>query len=121
MRMTPRTKRNDSNLLTLIADSKALNPELFSLTRMEIMSSLMELGRDGSTFRELKAVLGISDGALYSNLKKLEVMGYVELEKVEVERKELLSCNMTEEGTRVWNETKKWLKGMLECGAKNDR
>ena len=40
-----------------------LNANLFSLTRLQLRSSLAPLGREGSTYRELKAVLRLSDGA----------------------------------------------------------
>ena len=105
----------NNNILKLIEDSRSLNPKLFSLTRMQIMSNLVDLGEDGSSYREIKAVLGIDDGVLYSNLKVLESMGYIESKAITIEGKKLDSYNITKEGENAWNETKKWLKNLLEC------
>ena len=56
------------------------------------------LGPDGATYRELKAALEVSDGALYANLNALIAMGYLESEKVSVENKELESYRITTAG-----------------------
>lgn len=102
-------------ILKLVDDTRALNPKVFSLTRMLILSSLYDLDRDGASYREMKAVLGRSDGALYTNLKALEAMGYVESKAISVEGKALESFNITDEGKIAWNEARDWLKTMLDC------
>lgn len=104
------------DLLRLIEESRSLNPKLFSLIRMQILSNMYDLGEDGSTYREIKAVLGVSDGALYSNLKALQGMGYVESRSVRVEGKTLESFNITKEGKGAWNEIGIWLRKMLDRG-----
>ncbi|MGD0817827.1 MAG: transcriptional regulator [Methanomassiliicoccales archaeon] len=104
------------DMLEVIGESKSLNSKLFSLIRIQIMSSLAELGRDGSSYRELKAVLNEDDGVLNSNLKALEGMGYIESKDVKIEQKNLKSYNITTEGEIAWNVTRIWLKKMLECG-----
>lgn len=106
-----------NDILSIIEDSRSLNPKLFSLIRMQIMSNLVDLGQDGSTYRELKAVLAIGDGALFSNLKALESMGYVRSSEVTIEGKRLGSYNITNEGRNAWDQIRKWLMKMLECGS----
>ncbi len=112
--MNAKTDPN-GNLITLVEESRALNPDLFSMIRMQLMSSLFELGDDGATIRELKAVLGLSDGALHSNLAALESMGYVVFGNVTVEDKNLKSCHITKDGEAAWTSVVEWLKRMLEC------
>lgn len=93
-----------------------MNPKIFSLIRIQILSDLANLDRGGSTYREMKDGLGLSDGALYSNLKALESMGYIELEKVEVEGKGLDAYHITREGKGAWDDARKWLRNMLDSG-----
>lgn len=108
------------DLLALVEESRALNPDVFSLIRLQLLSNLASLGSDGSTYRELKAVLQLSDGALYSNLKSLETMGYVTSKEVTLEDKELKSYQITEEGKVAWERVKSWLIKFLNCkGWKN--
>lgn len=102
----------------LIADSKSLNSSVFSLMRIQLLSSLSVVGSDGATYRELKAWLDLSDGALYSNVKALEETGYVKSEKISLEGKELESYRLTEEGRAQWRQVKMWLCDFLHCGGK---
>ena len=104
------------DMLAVIKESKSLNSRLFSLIRMQIMSSLVELGRDGSSYRELKAVLQEDDGVLNSNLKSLESMGYLISSDIRIEGKNLKSYSITKDGEVTWIATKEWLRKMLECG-----
>lgn len=99
----------EDEFLSLISEAKALNSKVFSLIRMQLLSSLAELGEDGATYRELKATLDLSDGALFSNLKSLEEMRYLKSETVRVENKELESFRITPEGLAQWNRVKDWL------------
>jgi len=99
----------EDEFLSLISESKALNSKVFSLIRMQILSSLSELGQDGATYRELKATLDLSDGALFSNLKSLADMRYLKSEKVRVENKELECFRITPEGLAEWNRAKDWI------------
>ncbi|MFW9970463.1 MAG: transcriptional regulator [Candidatus Odinarchaeota archaeon] len=65
----------------VIENSKSLNAKVFNLTRY-LLLTLMDFNRDGIQFRELKALLDISDGKLKSNLDYLEEVNYIK--KVEV-------------------------------------
>ncbi|MFH0970067.1 MAG: transcriptional regulator [Candidatus Diapherotrites archaeon] len=108
----------NSDFLSLIEESKALNSSVFSLIRLQLLASIASLGQDGVMYRELKAVLDVSDGALYTNLKVLEENGYIKSQKITLEGKELESYQITPEGTLAWEHTKNWLKKLIECGVK---
>jgi DNA-binding MarR family transcriptional regulator len=101
------------DLLALVEEAHALNADIFSLTRLQLLSSLAALGRDGSTYRELKAVLQLSDGALHSNLKVLEGMGYVAAGEVKIENKELSTYRITDDGKAAWSQARGWLQKFL--------
>ena len=102
------------DLLTLVEEAHALNADVFSMTRLQLLSSLASLGEDGSTYRELKAGLQLSDGALHSNLRALEGMGYVASGGVRVERKELTTYRITDDGKAAWLQVRGWLQKFLD-------
>ncbi|MCL4552051.1 MAG: transcriptional regulator [Candidatus Marsarchaeota archaeon] len=107
------------DLLALVEEARALNADVFSLIRLQLLSSLSSLGRDGSTYRELKTVLQLSDGALHSNLKVLEGMGYVASGEVKIENKELATYHITEEGKAAWLQVRAWLQKFLSYSGEN--
>lgn len=109
----------DGDLLGLLAESHGLNARVFSLLRLQLLQGLASLGPDGATFRELKAALEVSDGALYANLKALIAMGYLEPEKVSVENKELESYRITPSGSGEWERVRDWLCRFCECGGEH--
>lgn len=100
----------------LVDESKTLNSKIFTLLRLELMSILASFGEDGITYRELKASLGVSDGALYSNLKVLEKMGYVKPSTIKIEGKELESYKITAEGQIEWERASKWIGKFVSSG-----
>ncbi|MFH1256674.1 MAG: transcriptional regulator [Candidatus Diapherotrites archaeon] len=108
----------DSNFLSLLEESKALNSSVFSLIRLQLLSSIAGFGEDGITYRELKATLQVTDGALYTNLKALEGNGYIKSQKIILEGKNLDSYKVTSEGQQAWEQIKNWLKKFVECGVK---
>jgi DNA-binding PadR family transcriptional regulator len=70
--------------------------------------------KDGVTYRDLKVALMVSDGALYSNIKALEAMDYVNSDKVKVENKTLERYRITEEGLRAFINVKRWLADLIK-------
>ena len=72
----------NENIISLVAEAKALNSKVFSLPRMFILVALEDLGEDGSSYRELKAGLDLEDGVLFSNLNAIEEMGYLKSKDV---------------------------------------
>jgi DNA-binding PadR family transcriptional regulator len=110
----------NSDFLSLIKESEALNSDVFSLIRLLLLSSIASVGADGVTYRELKAALRVSDGALFTNLKSLEKTGYVVSEEITLEGKKLQSFKITQEGLIAWERIRNWLKKFVECGGKNN-
>lgn len=106
------------NILTLMEGLGTINQDIVSIPRILLMASLYDLGNDGATYRELKATLPLSDGALYSNLKALEKMNLIILKKIKLENRELDSFCITAEGKVSWEQVKHWLCGFLSCGGK---
>ena len=107
------------DLLALVEEAHTLNADVFSLTRLQVLSSLASLGKDGSTYRELKTVLQLSDGALHSNLKVLEGMGYVASGEVKIENKELTTYCITDDGKAAWSQVRAWLQKILNYTSEN--
>ena len=104
------------DLVAIVEESEDLNDTIISKVRLELLWALSELGPDGATARQLKGGLGLNDGVLYSNLKKLNKMGYLKCEKVTLEGKELELYSITPEGCEEWNKVKAWLCKLLGCG-----
>ncbi len=106
--------------LSVMEESQALNSKIFSLVRMKLLESLVALGADGATYRELRAALDVKDGVLYSNLNVLQEMGYIKLAEIEFEGKKLDSYTITPEGRAEWEQVKKWLCKFLACGGEGN-
>lgn len=104
------------DLVALVEESESINGAIISKVRLELLWSLSELGEDGATARQLRAALNLSDGVLYSNLKKLEDMEYLRSEKVSLEGRELELYAITSEGLNEWERVKSWLCKILGCG-----
>ncbi len=108
----------DNDFLSLVEESKALNSSVFSLIRLQLLFSIASVGRDGVTYRELKAALNVTDGALYTNLESLKETGYITSKTITLEGKKLESYQITSEGQLAWEHAKSWLKKLVECGVK---
>jgi len=106
----------DGEFVSLVGEAKGLNSKVFSLVRLELLSGLSALGREGATFRELKAILGGSDGGLLANLKALEAMGYVKRATVTLESRKLESFQVTEQGVEQWEHVRAWLHKFVARG-----
>ena len=92
------------NILKLIIDySNKINSNALNLTRCTILALTSHI-KDGLQYRELKALLNISDGKLQSNLDVLSELGYINKVKVKVDKNELTIYMITENGQ---NELKK--------------
>lgn len=101
--------------MEIIDESGEVNGDLVSKVRLELLWSLSDLGDDGATARQLKSALNLNDGVIYSNLKKLETLGYLKHEMVLFEGKELELWSMTREGMEEWKKVKMWLCRLLGC------
>ena len=76
--------------------SKSFNDILLSRTRLNILSSL--IAGSELEFVYLRDTLGLSDGNLSVQIKKLEEAGYIKVKKVFVERKPKTFCRITAKG-----------------------
>ncbi len=93
----------------LVENSKKINSKAISLTRC-ILLSLMNFNRDGLQFRELKAVLDISDGKLKSNLDFLEGVGYIKKVQIQLDQKKMHIYLITNSGESELNNILDWVK-----------
>ena len=100
----------EEGVLDRVREIDLLNSRIISVPRLLILASLEQLGLDGATYRELKAGLEMEDGILYSNLKALEEMGYLKEKDVRLEKKELASYHMTDEGKNALRAVRIWLR-----------
>lgn len=103
------------DLMDIVDESEEVNTDLISKIRLELLWSLADLGEDGATARQLKSALNLNDGAVYSNLKKLESQGYLKREDIMFEGKELELWSITLEGLKEWQKVKNWLCNLLGC------
>jgi DNA-binding MarR family transcriptional regulator len=69
--------------------------------RLAILSSLVAAGGE-SSFAELKAVVGLTDGNLSVHLRILEEAGYVAIEKSFVDRRPRTDVRATAAGRRAF-------------------
>jgi DNA-binding MarR family transcriptional regulator len=76
-----------------------LNPILHEKSRLGLVSVLATAG--ALTFRELKELVGMTDGNLSVHLRVLEAAGYVEVEKTFVGRKPQTRVSLSRHGRRA--------------------
>lgn len=107
------------DLISIVQGSLDINEKLISKVRLEILWALSELGEDGATARQLKAGLNLNDGVLYSNLKKMENLGYLRCQHTTIEGKDLELYSITDEGLTEWKKVRGWLRQLLGCGDDN--
>ena len=86
-------------------------PEAFQTKlRLAILSSLLT-GK--KSFRELKEVTGSTDGNLGAQIKKLDELGYVEIEKAFVNNKPQTTSDITVFGREQFKEYVEMLENLL--------
>ena len=87
---------------------------ILSKSRLGIISAL--LGGDKLDFTFLKKTLGLSDGNLSVQIRKLEEAGYIKVEKVFVDRKPRTFCRVTAKGRRAVRELITKLENLANPG-----
>lgn len=100
----------------LLNRANVLNNGVMTLTRCMILS-LIAYARDGVQYRELKAVLKISDGKLATNLRKLFAGGYLRKEEVELEKRKLDVYYLTGQGEQEVKNVIAWMQTLKEVAA----
>lgn len=110
------------DILDIISGSRLLNSEVITYSRIMILLCLEDIGRDGVSFTELKSVLPIEDGTLYSNLKFLKEKQYITEQKTKdtkFEGREITIYYITNVGTDEIKRIKNWMK-IIGCENGNE-
>ena len=82
-----------------------LNDTIHQPVRLRIMAVLVTLGPDEEVdFTYLRNLLEVTDGNLGAHLRKLEDSGFVDINKLFVERKPRTFISASTEGRKVFNE-----------------
>ena len=89
---------------------------ILSKTRLGIISAL--IGGDKLEFTYLRNTLGLSDGNLSVQIRKLDEAGYIKIEKVFVERKPKTFCKITGKGQKAIQKLISELENMSKKSSK---
>lgn len=91
-------------------------PEAFQTKlRLAVLSSLLTGKKN---FRELKSTTSATDGNLGAQIKKLNELGYVTIEKTFVNSKPQTTCTITEYGRTQFKEYVEMLENLLRQSEK---
>ena len=92
-----------------------LNETIHQPVRLRIMAALVTLGQDEEVdFTYLRDLLEVTDGNLGAHLRKLEEVGYIDLNKLFVERKPRTFVSATKKGRKVFDEHVEALESILK-------
>lgn len=109
---------NEDDVYLLLESSERVNDIIVSFTRCLILT-LLAYFMDGIQYRELKAVLKISDGKLISNLNKLRELQYIEKFEEKIDHKKIDVYTLTENGRKELERIIEWMK-LIKKVAKED-
>ena len=91
-----------------------LNETIHQPVRLRIMAALVTLKPDEEVdFTYLRDLLEVTDGNLGAHLRKLEGAGYIDLNKLFVERKPRTFISATKKGRKVFDEHVEALESIL--------
>ncbi len=91
-----------------------LNETIHQPVRLRIMAALVTLESDEEVdFTYLRDLLEVTDGNLGAHLRKLEGAGYIDLNKLFVERKPRTFVSATKKGRKVFDEHVEALESIL--------
>ena len=92
-----------------------LNEIIHQPVRLRIMAALVTLGPDEEVdFTYLRNLLEVTDGNLGAHLRKLEESGFINVNKLFVERKPRTFISASTEGRKVFNEHVAALESILK-------
>ena len=91
----------------IINYSNKISSVIFNRSRITRLT-LLSHSIDGLQFRELKALLNISDGKLKSDLDNLADIGYIEASKVKLDQKKVSLFIITENGIKDLKKLISW-------------
>jgi len=110
----------DEELQNIIESRKKIINAAFTSSRVLILTLLQHF-KIGIQYRELKNTLNLSDGNLFSNLKNLIDMGYIEEETIQFDTRPLKIYQITSKGEKELSKIMEWiisikkLIGDIEC------
>ena len=81
-------------------DYREIDDVIHGRVRLSIMAFLSGAGT--ADFSRLKERVGVTDGNLSVNLRKLEDAGYVIIEKRFVDRRPQTLCTLSDKGREAW-------------------
>lgn len=99
--------KQENLIKNLIENSKKINSRVFNLNRYMILALTFYI-KDGLQFRELKALLNVSDGKLQSDLDNLKEMGYIQKIKVDLDNKKVTIYMITDSGNNEIDKIISW-------------
>lgn len=97
----------------IVENSKKINSKALTLTRCMLLT-LMWFNEDGLPFRELKTILGISDGKLKSNLDFLQEVGYIKKIPIKLDQKDMHIYMVEDSGKNELRKIIKWVEFIKE-------
>ncbi len=93
----------------------ALNETIHQPVRLRIMAALVALEAGNEVeFTYLRDLLEVTDGNLGAHLRKLEVAGYIAVNKIFLERKPRTFVSATAEGRKVFQQHVAALESILK-------
>ena len=95
-------------------DKPKFDELILSKTRLGIISAL--ISGDKFDFTYLRNTLGLSDGNLSVQIRKLEDAGYIKVEKLFVDRKPKTFCKITRKGQKAVLKLISSLENMVNPG-----
>jgi DNA-binding MarR family transcriptional regulator len=81
-------------------DYREIDDHIHGRVRLAIMAYLS--GAGSADFKELREAAAATDGNLSANLRRLEEVGYVSIDKSFVDRRPLTRVNLTDAGREAW-------------------
>ena len=96
-------------------DHGEINDLIHSRLRLGVMAYLSTA--NSAIFGELKAKVNASDGNLSVQLKKLEEVGYISIEKKFVGKKPQTTATLTDNGRKAWLAYLAHMRTMLDMDA----
>ncbi|MGD8753772.1 MAG: transcriptional regulator [Anaerolineales bacterium] len=95
------------------------NENIHQPVRLRIMAVLVTLGSDEEVdFMYLRDLLEVTDGNLGAHLRKLEESGFININKLFVNRKPRTFISASSEGRKVFNEHVAALEEILKTSEK---
>ena len=88
-----------------------IDPVIHERVRLSIVSTLAMV--QDMSFRELKERLSLSDGNLSAHARKLEVSGYIEIEKSFKGRRPYTAMRLTKQGRNAYQKYLALLKSII--------